>query len=388
MRWLAFGTYDAQRHPRIAVLIEGLRLAGDQVVELNEPLPLDTAARVAMLGQPWRVPLLGLRLLRCWARLIAGARRSRRDRDVDAVLVGYLGHFDVRLARRLFPDVPIVLDHLASAAGIAKDRNLARAGGPKAALMRWLDDRALRSADVVVVDTEEQARGVPAGHRDRAVVAPVGAGSAWFAAAGSGASGQARPVADMRLVAEVRLRAIFFGLFTPLHGTEVLGAALAELADDDRIAVTMVGTGQDYAECRRLAAGNPRVSWLDWVPADELPALVAQHDVCLGIFGTTEKAHAVVPTKVYQGAAAGCLVLTSDTGPQRAALGGSAWYVPAGDSPALAGALRRLAGQPDRLPALKSDAARWASERFAPLTVVASMRRAVASIQAEVDSAA
>ena len=45
--------------------------------------------------------------------------------------------------------------------------------------------------------------------------------------------------------------------------------------------------------------------------------MVASHDVCLGIFGDTDKALSVVPTKVYQGAAAGCAVVTSDTAPHR-----------------------------------------------------------------------
>ena len=47
------------------------------------------------------------------------------------------------------------------------------------------------------------------------------------------------------------------------------------------------------------------------MPAADLPALVAGHDVCLGIFGTGDKALRVVPNKVFQGAAAGCAIVTS-----------------------------------------------------------------------------
>ena len=82
----------------------------------------------------------------------------------------------------------------------------------------------------------------------------------------------------------------------------------------------MIGTGQDLAQARSAAAANHAVSWRDWVPAAELPAIVAGHDVCLGIFGTGEKALRVVPNKVFQGAAAGCAIVTSDTAPQRRAL--------------------------------------------------------------------
>ena len=43
MRVLGFGTYDAERHPRIGVILDGLREHGDEVVEANVPLGFDTA---------------------------------------------------------------------------------------------------------------------------------------------------------------------------------------------------------------------------------------------------------------------------------------------------------------------------------------------------------
>ncbi|MFY1637142.1 glycosyltransferase family 4 protein [Solwaraspora sp. WMMB335] len=369
MRWLVFGTYEAQRHPRVAVLIEGLRAAGDDVIELNAPLGLDTAGRVAMLRQPWRLPLLVVKLARCWAWLAWRARGYRRPGDVDAVLVGYLGHFDVRLARRLFPRTPIVLDHLVSAAGTAHDRGLATGGGIKARVMRAIDDGALGSADLVVVDTTEHAAALPADAATKGVVALVGAGREWFAARRQDTSDPAGP-----------LRAIFVGLYTPLHGTTVLGAALADLAGDGSVEVTMVGTGQDHAECRAAAAGNPRVTWIDWAAPDELPDLVAGHDVALGIFGTTDKARNVVPTKVYQGAAAGCAVLTSDTTPQRRVLGDAAILVPPGDPAAIATALRSLAADRPALRRWRQAAGRRADECFQAAAVTEPIRHRASSM--------
>lgn len=360
MRLLAFGTYDVQAHPRVAVLIEGLRAHGHEVVEVNAPLGLDTAQRVAMLRQPWRLPLLALRLLRCWVTLAVRSRAAVRRARPDAVLVGYLGHFDVHLARLLFRGVPLVLDHLVSAAGTARDRGLAGSGGLKTRLLGRLDRAAVAAADVVVVDTVEHRAALPRELRDRAVVCPVGATDAWFAV---GQRALTRP-------ASRPLRVVFVGVFTPLHGTPVIAEAIAALAGDDGIEFTMVGTGQEHAAARRLAAGNPRVTWLDWVPGPQLPGLVAGHDVSLGIVGTTAKALAVVPTKAYQGAAAGCVVLTSDTPPQRAALEGAALLVPPGDAAALAGALRSLAADPARTDALRRAAHDRAVARFTAAAVV------------------
>jgi len=260
----------------------------------------------------------------------------------------------------LFRGTPIVLDHLIGASDTARDRRLD--GGFRADLMQLIDSAALRAADVVVVDTDEHLAALPVRHRDRAVVVPVGAPSAWFA---EPSTSDTEP-----------LRVVFFGLYTPLQGAPVIGAALARLAGEP-IAVTMVGHGQDEAATRTAAAANPAVTWLDWVPSRELPVLVAGHDVCLGIFGTGPKALRVVPNKVFQGAAAGCAVVTSDTAPQRRALGAAALLVPPGDPLALADALRALAADRAELARLRAAAHRLATTRFAPDQVVGPLLDAI-----------
>jgi glycosyltransferase involved in cell wall biosynthesis len=363
VRWAAFGTYDQSRHPRVAVLIEGLRAGGDEVVEVNVPLRLDTAARVRMLRQPWRLPAFAGKLLSCWARLIW---RARRVESPDAVLVGYLGHFDVRLARWLFGRTPIVLDHLVSATGTAQDRGLAGARGLKHRLLATIDRGALKAADLIVVDTAEHAAALPDDARARAVLVPVGATAAWFD------QGSARTDEE----SDRPLSVMFAGVFTPLHGTATIGAALAELAGDD-IDVMMVGSGQDLAACRAAAAGNPRVTWVEWVEPAAMPSLTGAMDVNLGIFGTTRKALNVVPTKVYQGAAAGCAVVTSDTAPQREAFGEAAVYVAPGDASGLVSALRGLAKDRAQARRLGRAAFEVARARFTPVAVVAPIRKRI-----------
>jgi SAM-dependent methyltransferase/glycosyltransferase involved in cell wall biosynthesis len=376
MRVILFGTYDTSMHPRIATLGAGLRDSGIEVAECNAPLGLDTAGRVAMLAQPWRGPALLIRLARRWATL---ARSARRLPVPDAVLVGYVGHFDVHLARLLFRKVPIVLDHLAGASDTGRDRRLD--GGPRQALLRLIDAAALRAADVVLVDTEEQRATLPGRYRRRAVVVPVGAPAAWFAAGAAAAAPAAAAGDGPSGMNHGPLRVVFYGLYTPLQGTPVIGAALSLLAGTP-IEVTMIGTGQDAAAARAAAAANGGVRWLDWVPAADLPAVVASHHVCLGIFGTGGKARRVVPNKVFQGAAAGCAIVTSDTAPQRRTLGGAAVLVPPGDPGALAGALRQLAGDPAALGRLRGAARELAAGQFAPSRVVAPLLRTLGPVPA------
>jgi glycosyltransferase involved in cell wall biosynthesis len=350
-RVLFFGTYDARKYPRVQVLQEGFAALGDEVLECNVPLRLDTAARVRMLRRPWTVPLLAVKLAACWVRLIA---RARRFRGVDLIVVGYMGHFDVHLARLLWPRTPVVLDHLVPAGDTALDRG---------ASARWLvrllgrlDRAAVNAAHFPCVDTAEHRERVWLPARARSVVVPVGAPSAWF-------------YPPTRHDGE-RVRVVFFGSFTPLQGAPVIGEALRLLADDDRFAFTIIGRGQDYDATRSTATGGDNVEWIDWVEPEQLPYLVACHDVCLGIFGTGPKALRVVPNKVFQGAAAGTAIVTSDTLPQRQELGDAAVFVPAGDAATLAAALRKLAHERDRLWGLRTAAFARANERFHPAAVI------------------
>jgi glycosyltransferase involved in cell wall biosynthesis len=361
MRVLLFGTYDTGTHPRVATIAEGLRASGIEVAECNAPLGLDTAARVDMLAHPWRVTALLARLARRWMTL---ARTARRMPAPDVVLVGYLGHFDVHLARLLFRRVPVVLDHLVGASATARDRRLD--GGPRQVLLRLIDSAALRAADIIVVDTEEHLAALPGRARERAVVIPVGAPSGWYQAA--------RPAQWEDTTGP--LRVVFYGLYTPLQGTPVIGAALGRIAGA-AIEVTMIGSGQEEAATRAAAAANHAVRWLDWVPAADLPEVVASHHVCLGIFGAGDKALRVVPNKVFQGAAAGCAIVTSDTAPQRRALATAAVLVPPNDPEALAAALLRLAGDRAEVARLRLQAHQLALEQFAPQRIVAPLAKRI-----------
>ncbi len=355
-RVVLFGTFDAARHPRIEVLAEGLAAAGYTVERCNVPWRASTAERVAALRRPLLALRLAVRLLTAWAVLW---RRSRHVADPEVVVVGYLGVLDVHLARRRWPRAVLVLDHLAPVGGIVADR--ASGATLRARAAEWFDARAVAGADVVVVDTEE--------HRVRGgeVVVPVGAPASWFAARTGGAAPSRGP-----------LRVVFFGLYTPLHGAVTVAEAVRAVATAGvAIEITMIGTGQDRAAAEARAGAVPGVRWRDWVEPGELPAVVADHHLCLGIFGTTPKAARVVPNKVFQGAAAGCAVLTADTSPQRRVLGDAAHYVPAGDPAALAAALSAMAADPDLREHARAAAAARADEGFGAVAVVAPLLAAL-----------
>ena len=102
--------------------------------------------------------------------------------------------------------------------------------------------------------------------------------------------------------------------------------------------------------------------------------------MCLGIFGVTPKAKRVVPNKVFQGAAAGCCVITSDTTPQRRILGDAALFVPPGDPSALASLLRRLSESPEQTLEMRRLAFEWSSGRFRPASAVEDLSRWISGL--------
>jgi glycosyltransferase involved in cell wall biosynthesis len=81
---------------------------------------------------------------------------------------------------------------------------------------------------------------------------------------------------------------------------------------------------------------------------------------------------------VYQGAAVGCAIVTSDTPPQRRALGDDAVYVPPGNSGALAKALQQLAADRARVAALREASRRRSAARFTASAIVGGLRQRLA----------
>lgn len=318
MRVLYFGTYD-RSYPRNAQVISALRGSGVEVVEQQRP--------VWERRHNWS---LGLRQL---ARLADAELRLRRGGrgDVDLLVVGYPGHFDLPAARRAARGRPVVFNPLVSLYDtLVDDRGRFRHGSPAARVIRAVDRRAFRRADLVVADTEAHARFFRAEFdlaEDAVDVCLVGAEDRLF-----------RPGPP----AGLPFHALFVGKLIPLHGLETILAA-ARLAPE--IPFRVVGSGQ----LERLLDGRPAsVEWVPWIDYEDLPGALQRAGCVLGVFGTGAKTARVIPNKVFQALACARPLVTADTPAVRELLAHErdALLVPAGDPGALAAAVRRLAGDP------------------------------------------
>jgi glycosyltransferase involved in cell wall biosynthesis len=320
VRVLYFGTYE-RTYPRNAQVISCLRGAGVEVIERHAPV---WEGKRDNWAARWGT---GLRLILAEAKLWW----PRRD-AFDAVVVGYPGHFDVPRARRAAGKRPLIFNPLVSLHDtLVADRGRFRRGSLAARTLAVVDRRALKLSDLVVADTEAngdflaEVGGIP---RSRVRVCLVGAEERLFRPGW-------RPDDPFRF--------LFVGKLIPLHGLDVILEA-ARLAPE--LAVRVIGTGQ----LDELMEEKPEnVEWLRWVEYEQLPMEYWGTGCALGIFAKAEKTARVIPNKAYQALACGTPLITADTRGARELLTGeeSALLVPPGDPAALAGAMRRVAGDPE-----------------------------------------
>ena len=94
-------------------------------------------------------------------------------------------------------------------------------------------------------------------------------------------------------------RVLYHGAYLPLHGTEHIVEA-ARLTQSMGIHWDFLGWGAYKAATEAKAEGITNITFLDKVPYTEVPRVICDHDVVLGVFGTTAKAARVIGNKVYE----------------------------------------------------------------------------------------
>ena len=210
--------------------------------------------------------------------------------------MGYPGHFDMAAARRIARGRPVIFNPLVSLhETLVEDRRRFAAHSAQARFLRRIDRRALRRADLVVADTEQNARHLAelgALPDERLAVCFVGAEERLFRPGWQPAE---------------NFHALFVGKLIPLHGLETILAA-AKLAPE--IPFRVVGSGQLDA---LLLDRPPNVEWVEWVDYEHLPEEIQRAGCALGVFGTSAKAGRVIPNKAFQALACGTPLITGDT---------------------------------------------------------------------------
>ena len=340
LRVCYFGTYSMEEgYPRNRVIIEGLRRNGVDVAECHEDFWEGTTEKlegVKHISVMWKTLL---RLLQTYRKL---TYKYRQVGYYDAIIVGYAGHFDIFLAKflNLFRRKPVIFDAFLSLYDTSViDRGVVPSGSFKAGLLRLIDTWACRVADAVLLDTQahidyfvsefhlppEKFFAVPVGS-----ALPVIPSKEGIQTNGLILDSCFRRNDDLRSritdTAHEYFTVLYFGSYIPLHGVDVILKAARILQDNSppfpqgerkrEIAFTLVGAGQLLPEMKQLASdlGLKNVNFVDrFVGEEELTRYILKADICLGIFGQTDKALRVIPCKVYNCLAMGKPLITART---------------------------------------------------------------------------
>jgi glycosyltransferase involved in cell wall biosynthesis len=289
--------------------------------------------------------------------------------NTDILYVPFSGHALVPLAWILAKrrHIPLIFDAFISLYDTyVQDRKTVSRFHPKAWIFWLVDWFSCLLADIVLLDTEDHAEffhrafGVPL---SKILVLPIGSRTDFF---------RPLPPSPQR---DHTFSVAFHGTFIPLQGIEtILGAAkiLQERGEDVRC--MLMGKGQTYAAMRDLADQWQlrNVQFTGFLHPSEVAQHIANADACLGIFGTTDKAMRVIPTKAYDVFSCGKALITAETPAAIRILRNheNVLFCKAGNAVDLAEKILELKHNPALLKRLEECGKRLMEERFTPCAIV------------------
>ncbi len=223
---------------------------------------------------------------------------------------------------------------------VVVDRKLLSRNNILSRILWRIERRAYLLADVVVTDTAMNSRHLGKLFRlpeEKLVALPLAIGEQLFAYS---------PYQPL----QGRCTVLFIGTFVPLQGTDVIARTVLLLCGQPNIHFRIIGNGQTAEMTAKLLdqVGSSHFEWVrNWQEAEVLAAEIRAADICLGIFGTTDKTQRVWPFKNYLYMASGRALITGDTECAREltrqADAAPFVMVPTGSPEALANAILRLA---------------------------------------------
>ncbi|MDA3913413.1 glycosyltransferase [Oleiagrimonas sp.] len=304
---MAWGTYDTGK-PRIRLLHAGLEAAGVKLhhCHVNPWYGIEDKSQIRGL---WKKIRILTRWLLAYPRLVWNFLRARKP---DVVLVGFPGLLDIIVVAPLarMRGVPLVWDMFMSLYDtVVEDRRILPRESIRARLLYAVERFALHRADLVFLDTHTHARRV----ENLFGLTEGSIGSVWVGAETEHFERDLYPAPPPR-APRAPLKVLFYGQFIPLHGIETIVRA-ARIVSDQPIQWQLVGSGQEEERIRHILEEYPlpNVIWEPWVDYVDLPQRILTADLCLGIFGTSEKAASVIPNKIFQVVAMGKPLVTRDS---------------------------------------------------------------------------
>ncbi|CAM4065901.1 glycosyltransferase [Shewanella aquimarina] len=293
-----WGTYDIGK-PRVRLLVQAAQALGYQTVQVHSHVWRGVEDKSQITSWNKKLKVLW-HLLLAYPILIVKYWRTPKHKHI---VVPYLGLLDVIV---LWPwsklrNAKIHWDVFLSLYDtVVNDRKIISKHHPLAKLLYRIELLASKLATSCFLDTPAHAEYFGSIYKlthKKISWVPVGVEADNFH------RNSALPKIDLN-----NIKVLFYGQFIPLHGLDtIVNAAKLDLDNDKRINWLIVGKGQLSKQIDdRIAQENiSSIRRLEWVDYKKLNNLLQSCDICLGIFGTSNKAKSVIPNKIYQIMAAG-----------------------------------------------------------------------------------
>lgn len=296
---------------------------------------------IRALKKEYQVDLINSEAHRLSVRLIKSGWQLlwRKFSANEICFLGFFGQplvFPVRLHHR----GPIILDAFVSTYDtLCFDRRLFNPRSIRGRMTYHLDRLSCQLASSVIVDTKAQAQyfeqtfGIP---RAKLKVLYVGCDDQVFHPL------TVEPASSPTI--------LFYGTYLPIHGLEIIIEAAHQMTGE-KVTFQIIGGGQEQERIRRLAneLRLTNIHFLDPVPLENLPEVIARSTICLGgHFGTSEKARRVIAGKTFQCLAMGRPTIVGDNPANHELFthGENIWMCSMANPSALADAIRHLLGSP------------------------------------------
>ena len=228
--------------------------------------------------------------------------------DVDVIYVPYLSLFPLfffSFYPKIIPHPKIIADGLISIYDtVVNDRKILSKRNIISKILWHMEKRSFDCADVIVVDTDANAFFYSKIFKIKRI------------------KFKQIPLCIDESIFNITkkdnhkdyLNVLFAGGFIPLQGVHVIVEAAYLLKKDNSVKFHLIGNGQEAACITEyITKHNLDITWTkEWISIEDLAKEYYNADICLGIFGHSDKRGRVWPFKNYNAMATGTPVISSN----------------------------------------------------------------------------
>jgi glycosyltransferase involved in cell wall biosynthesis len=218
--------------------------------------------------------------------------RKHKKLQYDIMIIPWRGILSFPLAKLIHRKPIVYFPAFSIYDTLVNDRKKIKKNSLKAKITHYVDKKACQWSDKIVLESTSEIDYFVKEFdisKEKFVQLPLAADESIF-------KSQPEKENDEKFIV------LFFGSFIPLHGIDTIVEAGKLISEKKDIQIRICGDGQTRAEIeneiKKFNLNN--ISLLGIVSKEDLIASIKSSDVCLGIFGNTQKAQKVVTNKVFQ----------------------------------------------------------------------------------------